>query len=258
MVQCEEYEEYGEYWYASEFYACRVSGDWERSLSVLKAMQRQRLSPAILDLAVILRTCKEARAWTAVDQLVCELRKKSQVPLRICDEATAEAAGLGPLAPPKFVARVEFVKEVRKLDYTDATVALHKQFHDDQVNYAFEHIDEIYATREVDRHLLEHESDRNAIQQRARARLKNAAQPPSSEDLFQVDFSSTQEPQRFCDMEGLDPGEHVYVVSLARRPTKRLRAMQQLQAAALLHSSWMPWMAMLCCPKLISQTVALV
>merc|ERR1712146_231873 len=31
----------------------------------------------------------------------------------------------------------------------------------------------------------------------------------------------------------MDPGEHIYVVSLARRPSKRLRALQELKAAGL-------------------------
>merc|ERR1712176_530452 len=68
--------------------------------------------------------------------------------------------------------------------------------------------------------------------------MSRAAEPPRVEDLILADFAPDG-PQQFIggsdsmDISDIDPGEHVYVVSLARRPSKRMHVLQELRKARL-------------------------
>ena len=97
-------------------------------------------------------------------------------------------------------------------------------------------MDEILKWRAVDPMLENDAKLAEATIQRAIHRLARAHEPPHAEDLFHVDFAPNQlrgQPQSFIDDPDIDPGEHVYLISLDRRPTKRLRGLQELQKAQL-------------------------
>lgn len=117
---------------------------------------------------------------------------------------------------------------LRARDLTDPTTALHQRYHDGTLQYTMDNMEWVEQKGfSKDDHL----SDEQKGSLRAQARVRLERWPR----LLEEDMQRVQhcERQSFCPWPGGfalgDPGENVFVISLARRPEKRQRVLQQLE-----------------------------
>lgn len=123
---------------------------------------------------------------------------------------------------------------IRVNDPRDPTTSMHQRYHDGTVQYTMDNLEWV-EKREFSKENFGPEQKSNLVQQ-ARARLGRFPRL-QAEDLRRVD--SGRGLQRFCPWQANgadsfgDPEDNVFVISLARRPEKLQRALQQLQSHGL-------------------------
>lgn len=117
----------------------------------------------------------------------------------------------------------------------ESTVMLHKKYHEATLEYTTQNIDWVQGQGFTFDGLLT-EEEKEEIWRASRERLFRFPHL-EARDMHEVRFGSGS-PQRFvsaeADAEAMgDPGDHIYVINLPRRPSKLRHALQQFHEAGL-------------------------
>jgi len=122
---------------------------------------------------------------------------------------------------------------LRTYDPNDPTTALHKRYHDGTIQYTMDNYDWVEGKRYQEDVQL-NEAERAAVKQEARKRLSRWPHL-EFQDMDNVKFQKGS--QKFCScspgVDTGDPEDHVFVVSLSRRPTRLRHALGQLHSAQI-------------------------
>ncbi|CAK9047959.1 unnamed protein product [Durusdinium trenchii] len=153
-------------------------------------------------------------------------------PRALAAGATAHRAALAALAARAWCRRAgrwlatRATPGIRTFNLEDPTTALHQKYHDGTLQYTMDNMEWVEQRGfSKDDHL----SEQQKIDLRHEARRRLCRWPRLlPEDLQRVEHAKG--PQRFGPGAAWgDPEEHVFVVSLARRPEKRRRVWRQLE-----------------------------
>lgn len=132
----------------------------------------------------------------------------------------------------KFVARQAFDRDPVPLD--EATVELHKAYHDKTVDYTVQNYEWVNSKSYVTDGALAGDDEQLRVWRASKYR--NRRWPRLEErDMHHLPIGAG--PQRFSEapdaIELGDPGENIFIISLMRRPTKLRRVISQLQQVGL-------------------------